>query len=152
MFRSVNLRAHARIYPMLRPTDRRFCWRRVSAGQRRRAESIGIDKERRSARGIAWNMQRFTPRKTYFFIAVCAALCGVASIGLAAFCKRFVSVTPEGLRITILDRPSRPPGRKIILWAGSYAMLYPFTSVGSSWSTTLRFRSMASTEPSPAAA
>src|SRR6476661_1713749 len=77
-----------------------------------------------------------TLRKTYFFIAVCGAFCGAGSAGLAAFCRRFVSVTPEGLRITILERPSRPPGRKIILCAGSYAMLYPFTSVGSSWSTT----------------
>src|SRR6478609_5488076 len=57
--------------------------------------------------------------KTYFFIAVCGAPGGVASTGLAAFCKRLVSGTPAGLRITILDRPSRPPGRKSILCAGS---------------------------------
>ena len=37
--RSVNLWAHARIYPILAPIDRRFWVRRVSAGQRRRAES-----------------------------------------------------------------------------------------------------------------
>lgn len=55
MFRSVILRAHARIYPMSGLTERRFRAGRVSSGQRKQAESAGMDIERREQQELRRN-------------------------------------------------------------------------------------------------